>query len=111
MSANEQEHAREWFNKADTDLTSATLLAGIPGPPETICFLAQQGAEKYLKGYLAWRGMRAQTQCVQRLSVVSVVPTVPGGGEDRGRAASVPDRVASERREVVWGGGGVKDYD
>jgi HEPN domain-containing protein len=57
MSANEREQAREWFDKADTDLTSATLLAGIPGPPETICFLAQQGAEKYLKGYLAWRGV------------------------------------------------------
>jgi len=57
MSANEREHAREWFDKADTDLTSATLLAGIQGPPETICFLAQQGAEKYLKGYLAWRGV------------------------------------------------------
>jgi len=32
MSAHEQEQAREWFDKADTDLTSATLLAGIPGP-------------------------------------------------------------------------------
>jgi HEPN domain-containing protein len=51
----ENEHAREWFAKADTDLTSAKLLADIPGPPETICFLAQQGAEKYLKGYLTWR--------------------------------------------------------
>jgi len=37
MSENEREQAREWFDKADTDLTSATLLAGIPGPPETIC--------------------------------------------------------------------------
>ena len=33
MSVNEREQAREWFDKADTDLTSATLLAGIPGPP------------------------------------------------------------------------------
>lgn len=57
MSANEREHAREWFTKADTDLTSAGLLAGISGPPETICFLAQQGAEKYLKGYLVWQGV------------------------------------------------------
>lgn len=56
MSENEHAHARDWFAKADTDLTSARLLAGISGPPETTCFLAQQGAEKYLKGYLAWRG-------------------------------------------------------
>ncbi|MFH1927731.1 MAG: HEPN domain-containing protein [Chloroflexota bacterium] len=27
------------------------------GPPETRCFLAQQGAEKYLKGYLSWHGV------------------------------------------------------
>ena len=57
MSANEREYAREWFAKADIDLKSAGLLEGISGPPETICFLAQQGAEKYLKGYLAWRGV------------------------------------------------------
>ena len=57
MSEDEHEHAREWFAKADTDLRSAALLAGISGPPETICFLAQQGAEKYLKGYLVWQGV------------------------------------------------------
>jgi len=57
MNENEHEHARNWFAKGDIDLTSAALLAGIPGPPETICFLAQQGAEKYLKGYLTWQGV------------------------------------------------------
>jgi len=29
----------------------------LSGPPETISFLAQQGAEKYLKGYLVWHGV------------------------------------------------------
>ena len=57
MSANERGHARAWFTKADTDLRSARLLADISGPSETICFLAQQGAEKYLKGYLVWQGV------------------------------------------------------
>jgi HEPN domain-containing protein len=58
MSANE--HAHDWFAKANADLTSAGLLVGISGPPETICFLAQQGAEKYLKGYLVWQRMPFQ---------------------------------------------------
>jgi len=57
MSDAERRRARQWFAKADADLTSARLLAGVSGPPETRCFLAQQGAEKYLKGYLAWHGV------------------------------------------------------
>jgi len=57
MSGDERSGARDWFAKADTDFKSAYLLAELPGPPETICFLAQQGAEKYLKGYLVWHGI------------------------------------------------------
>ena len=57
MSEGEHRGAHDWFAKADTDLTSARMLADLLGPPETICFLAQQGAEKYLKGYLVWRGV------------------------------------------------------
>jgi HEPN domain-containing protein len=49
--------ACDWFAKADTDFRSAWMLADLSGPPETICFLAQQGAEKYLKGYLVWHGV------------------------------------------------------
>lgn len=57
MSGSEGEGARDWFAKADTDFKSAWMLADLSGPPETICFLAQQGAEKYLKGYLVWHGV------------------------------------------------------
>lgn len=57
MNENEGAGARDWFAKADTDFKSAWMLAGLSGPPETICFLAQQGAEKYLKGYLVWHGV------------------------------------------------------
>ncbi len=57
MSEHERASARDWFAKADTDFRSAQMLADISGPPETICFLAQQGAEKYLKGYLVSRGV------------------------------------------------------
>ncbi|MFQ6100621.1 MAG: HEPN domain-containing protein [Anaerolineae bacterium] len=57
MNENEGTGARDWFVKADTDFKSAWMLADLSGPPETICFLAQQGAEKYLKGYLVWHGV------------------------------------------------------
>ena len=57
MSGSEGEGARDWFAKADTDFKSAWMLADLSGPPETTCFLAQQGAEKYLKGYLVWHGV------------------------------------------------------
>ena len=57
MNENEHEHACNWFVRAHTDLVSATLLTNVSGPPETICFLAQQGAQKYLKGYLVWQGV------------------------------------------------------
>jgi len=57
MSEPEKASARDWFAKADTDFKSARMLAELSGPPETICFLAQQGAEKYLKGYLVWHGV------------------------------------------------------
>jgi HEPN domain-containing protein len=57
MSESKHRGALDWFAKADTDLKSARMLVGLSGPPETICFLAQQGAEKYLKGYLVWHGV------------------------------------------------------
>jgi len=57
MNENEGTGARGWFVKADTDFKSARLLTNLSGPPETICFLAQRGAEKYLKGYLVWHGV------------------------------------------------------
>ena len=49
--------AMEWFAKAETNLTSARLLLAANGPAETMGFLAQQAAEKYLKGYLVWQGV------------------------------------------------------
>jgi HEPN domain-containing protein len=44
-----------WRLKAEEDFTAATILADHGGPPATICFLCQQVAEKYLKGYLLLR--------------------------------------------------------
>ena len=46
---------RSWFKKAENDLTNAerTMKMEIP-PCDTICFHAQQCAEKYLKGFLTF---------------------------------------------------------
>jgi len=48
----------EWYRFAERDLSSANYLQGlIPQPLEIICYLCQQSAEKYLKGYLIHRGI------------------------------------------------------
>lgn len=48
-------HARGWFRKADSDLATAKKLLEGEGPYDTACFHAQQAAEKYLKGLLAFK--------------------------------------------------------
>lgn len=44
---------REWFDKAADDELSAQVVVE-EGAPSTACFLAQQLAEKYLKGLLVY---------------------------------------------------------
>jgi len=45
--------AKEWFDIAETDLSSAKhLLTMHPKPIEIICYHCQQSTEKLLKGYL-----------------------------------------------------------
>ena len=52
------ELAREWFFFADKDLDSAEVLLEMrPQHYEIICFHCQQSAEKYLKGYLIFKGI------------------------------------------------------
>ena len=45
---------RQWLNRGDEELRSAVHLSNMhhPTPDETICYLCQQSAEKYLKGYI-----------------------------------------------------------
>ncbi|MBC7251977.1 MAG: HEPN domain-containing protein [Anaerolineae bacterium] len=51
--------AREWFDRDDNDFRSAQYLLTMPNPPyENIGFHAQQCAEKYLKGFLLYHGIR-----------------------------------------------------
>lgn len=49
--------AREWIAKAENDLVNAahTLTLGARCPTDTVCFHAQQCAEKYLKALLTVR--------------------------------------------------------
>jgi len=50
---------RGWVEKAENDLKNAVLAlkAGEDCPTDTVAFHAQQCAEKYLKAYLAFKGI------------------------------------------------------
>ncbi len=52
--------AREWVQKAENDLKTAThvLTLGEEAPTDTICFHCQQAVEKYLKALLIVRGIK-----------------------------------------------------
>ncbi|MCL2513237.1 MAG: HEPN domain-containing protein [Oscillospiraceae bacterium] len=48
----------EWFNYGDSDFISANWLTkNHPVHIELVCYLCQQSAEKYLKGYLIFKGV------------------------------------------------------
>ncbi|MDD3898069.1 MAG: HEPN domain-containing protein [Syntrophomonadaceae bacterium] len=53
-----RESAQEWQKLGEMDLNSAEYLLNMkPMPVEIICYLSQQSAEKYLKGYLVLHGV------------------------------------------------------
>lgn len=50
--------AKHWFQKAENDLLNVrNNLQAEQYASDTVCFHCQQAAEKYLKGFLAWRRM------------------------------------------------------
>jgi len=54
----DSDYVSEWFRFAASDLFSAEYLLGrYPQPLELICYLCEQSTEKYLKGYLIYRGV------------------------------------------------------
>jgi len=56
MSGNES-NWRSWVKKADSDLLNIRNNMAAPAVPwDTVCFHAQQAAEKMLKAFLAFRG-------------------------------------------------------
>lgn len=53
-----REKFEEWARYAEEDRQIAELAIREDGPPNQICFHAQQLAEKYLKGFLVFSGGR-----------------------------------------------------
>lgn len=54
---NRKKLAKEWFSRAnDDELSAKDILTDKEGAASTVCFLSQQMAEKYLKGYLIFQG-------------------------------------------------------
>ena len=51
---NKEDILKQWLDKGKNDLRSAEYLSTMhnPTPDEVICYLCQQSAEKYLKGFL-----------------------------------------------------------
>jgi HEPN domain-containing protein len=52
--------AKEWFNKGSHDFKSAQLLYNEGGYTDTICYLAHQAVEKYLKGFLVLNNVKPE---------------------------------------------------
>ncbi len=58
---NKLKWVKEWFRKAENDLTAARMIIQNEHPPtDTICFHCQQCAEKYLKGYLTFQNIQIE---------------------------------------------------
>lgn len=47
-------YVTDWLIRADEDILMAELAIKNAGPPNLICFHAQQSAEKYLKAFLSF---------------------------------------------------------
>ncbi len=75
--------ARGWMQKGDSDRFAANGIAQTPGPYDTVCFHAQQAAEKYLKAVIALAG--AAIPRVHDLDVVyeACLRVSPGMSLDR----------------------------
>ncbi len=55
MKGDKFDVVRAWFKKAENDLVTAEHTLTLEHPPyDTICFHAEQCAEKYLKGFLTF---------------------------------------------------------
>jgi HEPN domain-containing protein len=68
MSESRKAHAEEWLIKGDHDIEMAQLLYNERGYTETIAFLIQQAVEKYVKGFLVFRGVKPKrTHDLERL--------------------------------------------
>jgi len=121
MSEHDPESAAEWLRYASTDLRAAQALRVLAGQEWTVCFHAQQAAEKALKGYLAYLavddiprthdlgvlaelavqhgGVAPPADAARLLSAYAVGPRYPGPpsptAEDASEAIASAERVYS----------------
>lgn len=76
--SNQIDLTRGWFRKAESDLHTCRLLIKSDGPYDTACFHAQQAAEKYLKGLLAFHVVQIpRTYNLEELELLCVGLTHP----------------------------------
>ncbi|MFA6047920.1 MAG: HEPN domain-containing protein [Parcubacteria group bacterium] len=55
------EYVKNWFKRADEDLELIEILLKEESfSPNPVCFHAEQAAEKYLKGFLAYRDLHVR---------------------------------------------------
>ena len=67
----------EWLSKAEADFSSMRREAGVAQSPnyDLVCFLAQQSAEKYLKGWLCEEGVAfPKTHDLNKLATLLPAP-------------------------------------
>ena len=126
LSASDPE---SWFYKADHDFLAITnIMTGHEVPWDVVAFHAQQGAEKYLKGFLVARGsvvpkihdlvsllrecrqhdpsldfLRIDAELLTRLGWAARYPDSPGEPEenDAREALRIAERVKASIRERV----------
>ena len=64
----------EWKQKAENDLRTAEIVLSSEEPPtDTICFHAQQCAEKYLKSYLTLKDITIEKTMTSQELTISVL--------------------------------------
>jgi HEPN domain len=88
---------RDWIVKAENDLRNPahTLKLGADCPTDTVCFHAQQCAEKYIKALLVFGATPfPKTHNIQVMSALSaIIPTgdnSPKRKADRGKPLQLP---------------------
>lgn len=84
--ADKLEIVRSWFMKAENDLINAEHTMTMEKPPcDTVCFHAEQCAEKYLKGFLTYHQLEfPKTHSIETLVGLckQVIPTIEEELED-----------------------------
>ncbi|MBI5632261.1 MAG: HEPN domain-containing protein [Nitrospirae bacterium] len=84
--ADKLEIVRSWFRKAENDFINAEHTMTMEKPPcDTVCFHAEQCAEKYLKGLLTYHQIEfPKTHSIETIAGLckQVIPTIESELED-----------------------------